>query len=163
MRILDYNRVIKDLNGLNEIDFLQLIKTNFIITPIKNENKKPKIKSTFSMLLNKKWYLLKMKNEKMPSKYIDCLDASLLQNFLLNPILGIENPRTNNRIDFVGGIRGIKELERRCNLDSIVAFALYPASIQDLIKVADRGHTMPPKSTWFEPKLRSGLVVRVLN
>ena len=91
------------------------------------------------------------------------MDASILQNHLLNPILGIDDPRTNERIDFVGGIRGLKELERRCSRDAAVAFALYPVSIEDLLAVADAGKVMPPKSTWFEPKLRSGLIVRLLN
>ena len=94
---------------------------------------------------------------------VEGLDASILQNYLLAPILDIDDPRTNKRIDFVGGIRGLEELERRCSLDAKVAFALYPVSIEDLLSVADAGNVMPPKSTWFEPKLRSGLVVRLLD
>ena len=94
---------------------------------------------------------------------VEGLDASILQNHLLAPILDIDDPRTNKRIDFVGGIRGLEELERRCSLDAKVAFALYPVSIDDLLAVADAGKVMPPKSTWFEPKLRSGLVVRLLD
>ena len=115
------------------------------------------------MLLDNHWYNIEIK-EKIKSKDpVKGLDASILQNHILYPILGIENPRTNKRIDFVGGIRGLIELERRCKIDSKVAFALYPISIEDLLSVADADKTMPPKSTWFEPKLRSGLVVRDLN
>ena len=115
------------------------------------------------MHLNGNWYQLKAKDKILSNDLIENLDASILQNHLLNPILGIDDPRTNERIDFVGGIRGLEELERRCNLDAKVAFSLYPVSITDLLAVADSGKVMPPKSTWFEPKLRSGLVVRLLD
>ena len=163
MQILSYNRVVKDLNGLTESDFLQSLKSNFIITPISKNPKTPKTKSIFSMLLNNKCYYLKIKKGFQSNDPIEGLDASILQNYLLNPILGIEDPRTSTRIDFIGGIRGLKELKNRCSLDSKVAFALYPVSIEELMKVADSGKIMPPKSTWFEPKLRSGLVVRLLD
>ena len=115
------------------------------------------------MFLNEKWYRLKAKENIISDDPVEGLDASILQNYLLAPILDIDDPRTNNRIDFVGGIRGLEELERRCSLDAKVAFALYPVSIEDLLAVADAGKVMPPKSTWFEPKLRSGLVVRLLD
>ena len=162
MQILAYNRIVKDLNGLSENEFLQSLDTNFIITPIPKQ-KKPNENGNFSMLLNNNWFNVKIKDKIKSNDPVKGLDASILQNHLLYPILGIENPRTNNRIDFVGGIRGLEELERRCKIDSKVAFALYPISIENLLSVADADKTMPPKSTWFEPKLRSGLVVRDLN
>ena len=115
------------------------------------------------MFLNEKWYRLETKDQLKSDDPVEGLDASILQNHLLNPILGIDDPRTNNRIDFVGGIRGLEELERRCSLDAAVAFALHPVSIEDLLAVADADKVMPPKSTWFEPKLRSGMVVRFLD
>jgi uncharacterized protein (DUF1015 family) len=115
------------------------------------------------MFLNEKWYRMEAKEYIISDDPVEGLDASMLQNHLLAPILDIDDPRTNKRIDFVGGIRGLEELERRCSLDVKVAFALYPVSIDDLLAVADAGKVMPPKSTWFEPKLRSGLVVRLLD
>jgi uncharacterized protein (DUF1015 family) len=115
------------------------------------------------MFLNEQWYRMEAKEYIISDDPVEGLDASILQNLLLAPILDIDDPRTNKRIDFVGGIRGLEELERRCSLDAKVAFALYPVSIDDLLAVADAGKVMPPKSTWFEPKLRSGLVVRLLD
>jgi len=162
MQILDYNRLVKDLNGLTKEQFLNKVDPNFYITPITNRQK-PNNNRTFSMLLYDTWYKLETKENIQPTGPVDSLDASILQNYILNPILGIHNPRTNDRIDFVGGIRGLQELERRCNIDAKIAFALYPVSINDLISVADSGDVMPPKSTWFEPKLRSGLVVRLFD
>ena len=162
MQILDYNRLIRDLNGLTKRQLLKKIETNFYITPI-SSRQQPTNYRKFSMLLNDVWYKLETKNNIKPDGPVDSLDASILQNYILNPILGIDNPRTNDRIDFVGGIRGLQELERRCTIDAKIAFALYPVSINDLISVADSGDVMPPKSTWFEPKLRSGLVVRLFN
>ncbi len=162
MQILAYNRIVKDLNGLSENEFLQSLDANFIITPI-TKQKKPNENGNFLMLLNNNWFNVKIKDKIKSNDPVKGLDASILQNHLLYPILGIENPRTNNRIDFVGGIRGLEELERRCKIDSKVAFALYPISIENLLSVADADKTMPPKSTWFEPKLRSGLVIRDLN
>jgi len=125
---------------------------------------RPMSKQTFGMFIDKKWFVLSAKkgtwNEADP---VERLDASILQLNLLDPILGIDNPRTNNRIDFVGGIRGLKELEERCAKDMVVAFSMYPTTMEDLIGVADAGEVMPPKSTWFEPKLRSGLFVHKLE
>ena len=162
MKILDYNRIVKDLNGLTKKDFINSLNENFIINPI-SKRKSPKEARNFSMLLNNNWYNLETK-EKISSKdQVNKLDASILQNHILEPILGIDNPRTNNRIDFVGGIRGLEELENRCNKDFRLAFALYPVCIEDLLSVADAEKVMPPKSTWFEPKLRSGLIIRDLN
>ena len=115
------------------------------------------------MFLNGNWFEMKAKDEIISNDLVEGLDASILQNHLLNPILEINDPRTNKRIDFVGGIRGLEELEHRCSLDAKVAFALYPVTINELLDVADEGKVMPPKSTWFEPKLRSGLIVRLLD
>ena len=162
MQIQGYNRLVKDLAGLSDDRFLELIKTNFIIKDLPNLQI-PHKKHTFSMYLNGNWYRLNAKNKIVSDDPVAGLDASILQNHLLNPILEIDNPRTNNRIDFVGGIRGLEELERRCCLDAKVAFALHPVSIDELLIVADADKVMPPKSTWFEPKLRSGLVVRLLD
>ena len=162
MQILDYNRIIKDLNGLKEDEFFESLKKSFIITPLK-KRLSPIEKGNFSMLLNSNWYNLKIKNQIKSNDQVEKLDASILQNHLLKPILGINNPRTDSRIDFVGGIRGLKELEKRCDDDFKLAFALYPVCIEDLLSVADANKVMPPKSTWFEPKLRSGLIIRDLN
>ena len=162
MQILDYNRVVKDLNGLTDDQLLESIKSNFLLTPNPSPLA-PDSLHTYSMFLNKKWYRLAAKEHIISDDLVEGLDASILQNYLLAPILDIDDPRTNKRIGFVGGIRGLEELERRCSLDAKVAFALHPVSIDDLLSVADAGKVMPPKSTWFEPKLRSGLVVRMLD
>jgi len=162
MQILDYNRVVKNLNGLTDDQLLESIKSNFLLTPSPSHIT-PDSPHVYSMFFNKKWYHLKAKEHIISDDPVEGLDASILQNYLLSPILDIDDPRTNQRIDFVGGIRGLKELERRCSLDAKVAFALHPVSIKDLLAVADAGQVMPPKSTWFEPKLRSGLVVRILD
>ena len=162
MQIQGYNRLVKDLAGLSDDRFLDLIKTNFIIEKLPNVQS-PRQRHTFSMYLNGNWYRLNAKNKIISDDPVAGLDASILQDHLLNPFLEIDDPRTNNRIDFVGGIRGLEELERRCSLDAKVAFALHPVSIDELLIVADADKVMPPKSTWFEPKLRSGLVVRLLD
>lgn len=165
MMILDYNRVVKDLNGLSKDEFLEKVKTKFEVELIGKEPYKPKKHKEFGMYLDGKWYRLTAKpksyNEKDPVKR---LDVSILQDNLLEPILGIGDPRKDKRIDFVGGIRGLKELEKRVKSgDWKVAFALYPTSIEELMTIADSGKIMPPKSTWFEPKLKSGLVVHLLD
>ena len=162
MQILDYNRVVKDLNGLTDDQLLESIKSNFLLTPNPSPLS-PTSLHTYSMFLYEKWYRMEAKEHIISDDPVEGLDASILQNHLLSPLLDIDNPRTNKRIDFVGGIRGLDELERRCSLDAKVAFALYPVSIEDLLAVADAYQVMPPKSTWFEPKLRSGLVVRLLD
>ena len=162
VQILDYNRLVQDLNGLTINQFIDSIQTNFIINSLPN-SERPITRNIFSMFLDGNWYQLKAKDEIISDDPVEGLDASILQNHLLQPILGIDDPRTNNRIDFVGGIRGLEELERRCSMDSKVAFVLHPISINNLLAVADAGKVMPPKSTWFEPKLRSGLVVRLLD
>ena len=162
MQILDYNRVVKDLNGLTEEQFFKSVKTNFTLSPF-SSLLPPANAHTYSMFLNTNWYHLEAKEHIKSKDPVEGLEASILQKYLLTPILDIDDPRTNKRIEFVGGIRGIKELERRCETDCAVAFALPPVSIDQLLSVADSGKVMPPKSTWFEPKLRSGLVVRLLD
>jgi uncharacterized protein (DUF1015 family) len=166
VKILPYNRVVADLNGLNEEDFLVRIKENFSVD--KAERKEPAARRNFGMYLDKRWYMLKSKNSvneslALSKSVAETLDASILQDFLLNPILGIDDPRTNKRIDFVGGIRGTKELEKLVdNGKAKVAFSMYPVAVEDLMKISDNGEVMPPKSTWFEPKLRDGLLVHLI-
>ena len=162
MQILDYNRVVKDLNGFTEEQFHESINENFDIVPIPHPPS-PIPKNNYSMHINGKWYQLEAKIHVKSDDPVEGLEASILQKYLLTPILDIDDPRTNKRIDFVGGIRGMVELERRCEIDCQVAFALPPVSIKQLLSVADSGQVMPPKSTWFEPKLRSGMVVRLLD
>ena len=164
LRILDYNRVIKDLNGLSKEDFLKAVNEKFVIeTTTGLEPFAPDARHSFGMFLCGKWYKLTAKDgtfdEEDPVK---SLDVSILQDNLISPILGIDDPRTDKRIDFVGGIRGIGELERRCSEDMELAFSMFPTSLDELIKIADAGALMPPKSTWFEPKLLSGLFIHKL-
>jgi len=162
--IMDYNRVVKDLNGNTEEQFIQKVEEKFQIEEYNQEGQfRPLEKHTFGMYLDNKWYKLTVKEGTFDNEDpVNRLDVSILQNNLLNPILGIENPRTDKRIDFVGGIRGLAELERRVSTDMKVAFSMYPTTMDDLIAIADTGQVMPPKSTWFEPKLRSGLLVHRL-
>ena len=159
LKIYDYNRVVKDLNGLDSLEFLNELEGVVDFIENSQEAISPTKKGQFSMLLDGNWHLLQVKEELMSEDKVEGLDVSLLQNLILKPILGIEDPKTDNRIDFVGGIRGLSELEKRCNEDAKVAFAMYPTSIEELFQVADAGLLMPPKSTWFEPKLRSGLFI----
>jgi len=163
--IMDYNRAVKDLNGLTEEQFIAKIQEKFDIELYKGDGPcRPKMQHTFGMCLGKQWYLLKAKEGTFDAQdAIGKLDASILQNNLLKPILGIENPRTDKRIDFVGGIRGLKELEARVARDMKVAFAMYPVTIDEVMDVANAGEVMPPKSTWFEPKLASGLFIHSLE
>ncbi len=158
LMILPYNRVVKDLNGHTEEDFLSILNEKFNVTE-SDTQVMPKAKGEFGMYLNDKWYVLKIKEEYMSSDPVKGLDVSLLQDNLLSPVLGIIDPRTDKRIDFVGGIRGLDELEKRANSDMKLAFSMYPTSIGELFSVADNGLLMPPKSTWFEPKLRSGIFI----
>ncbi len=164
LKIFDYNRVIKDLNGYEEDAFLSKVAEKFVLDKIDaiNSPYRPEAKHTFAMILNGQWYRLTAKEEIVPSDVIGSLDVSILQENLLKPVLGIEDPRTDKRIDFVGGIRGLGELERRINKDMKVGFALYPVSIAELLAVSDQNQVMPPKSTWFEPKLGSGLFMHEL-
>ena len=161
LMILPYNRVVKDLNGLSKDEFLEKISKVCKVEKIKTENienNSPAKKGNITMLLEGEWYLLKFDDKKLNNP-VDILDVSILQNEILRPILGIKDPRTDNRIEFIGGIRGNAELEHRVNKDMKVAFSMYPTSIEELLEVADAGLLMPPKSTWFEPKLRSGLFI----
>lgn len=163
LKIMDYNRVVKDLNGLTKEAFLKEIEKKFKILETSKEQIKPKEKGTFSMYIEDRWYLLQaIKGTFDENDPVLSLDVSILQLNLLAPILGIKDPRIDNRIDFIGGIRGLDELEKRVNEDMVVAFALYPTSITELMNIADAGELMPPKSTWFEPKLRSGLFIHLL-
>ncbi len=162
MQILDYNRVVKDLNGLSSEDFLNRVAENFTLETADSQVK-PACEAEFGMYLENKWYKLTLKSE-IPSDPVARLDVSLLADNLIEPVLGISDPRRDNRIDFVGGIRGLGELEKRVNSgDWAVAFALYPTTMEALMAVADAGEVMPPKSTWFEPKLADGLVSHVLD
>lgn len=163
LMILAYNRVVKDLNGMTEEGFLKKVSEIFEVRQIEEEKKEPKEKGSFSMYLGENWYRCRMKPEDVPRDPVESLDVSVLQKKLLAPVLGIQDPKTEKRIDFVGGIRGTEELERRCRQDCAVAFAMYPTSIQELFAVADAGLLMPPKSTWFEPKLRSGIFIHELS
>ena len=159
LMIMDYNRCVKDLNGLSKEEFLDKVRENFSVQKL-DKAEHPKKKGQITMYLEKEWYLLEISDElKKITDAVDSLDVSLLQEYLLHPVLGIQDPRTDDRIDFVGGIRGLGELEKRADSDMKVAFAMYPTSIGELFAVADAGLLMPPKSTWFEPKLRSGLFV----
>lgn len=162
MRILPYNRVVTDLNGNTINEFIEKILGRFVVT--RNSDPSPDRKLLYSMYLDGIWYRLEPKEGSFPADDpVRSLDASILQENLLNPVLGIEDPRTSERIKFVGGIRGTKELEKLVDSGKYtVAFSLFPTSIDQLINVADSGNVMPPKSTWFEPKLRSGMVVHVL-
>ena len=163
LKILDYNRIVKDLNGMTEEEFLVKMQELFDVSELNETDKHPQEKGTFSMYPKGQWYTCKIRPEDLNSDPVKGLDVSLLQDLLLQPVLGITDPKTDPRIDFVGGIRGTKELEKRCREDAKVAFAMYPTSIGELFSVADAGLLMPPKSTWFEPKLRSGLFIHLLN
>lgn len=163
--IMDYNRVLKDLNGYSSEAFLEEVKRRFDTKEItEQEEKHPSEKGMFVMYLEGHWYSCRIHAEDIPANDpVKALDVSLLQDLLLEPVLGIDDPKTNARIDFVGGIRGLDELVKRCNEDCAVAFAMYPTSILELFDVADAGLLMPPKSTWFEPKLRSGLFIHEIE
>lgn len=163
LHILDYNRVVKDLNGLDKSVFLEKVSEYFTVEEAGREAYSPKEKGNFGMYLEGMWYHLKARDTIRSTDAVKGLDVSILQDYLLAPILGIENPKTDKRIDFVGGIRGLKELERRADSDMKLAFSMYPTSIQELFDVADASRLMPPKSTWFEPKLRSGLFLHDLQ
>ena len=163
LMIMDYNRVVKDLNGLSEEEFIGKIEEVYEITGKSAEAVKPSAKGEVSMFLSGTWYSLKTKENYTSTDPIKGLDVSILQDNILGPVLNIQDPKTDKRIDFVGGIRGYKELERRVNSDCIVAFGMYPTSIGELFAVADAHLLMPPKSTWFEPKLRSGLFIHSIK
>ncbi len=164
LMIMPYNRVVKDLNGLSEEEYMAKVSEKFDIVEKSGDIYDPEAKGSFGMLLSGKWYCLTAKKGTYDeSDPVKTLDVSILQDNLLAPLLGIGDPRTDKRIDFIGGIRGTGELVRRCNLDMKVAFSMYPTSIQELFAVSDAGLLMPPKSTWFEPKLRSGIFIHKLS
>ncbi|WP_434309947.1 DUF1015 domain-containing protein [Hominifimenecus sp. rT4P-3] len=164
LHILDYNRVVCDLNGLSQEAFLEKVQEKFKVFQYLGEHCRPERRHTFGMYLDGMWYLLEARpesfNEKDP---VRSLDVSILQENLLTPILGIGDPRKDSRIDFIGGIRGVTELERLVDGGMAVAFSMYPTGMDELMDIADSGNTMPPKSTWFEPKLRSGLFLHELG
>jgi len=163
MKIFDYNRVVTDLNGLSKADFLAKVASNFSCVK-ETAPAKPAKASEFGMYLDGEWYRLNINAELIPNDPVASLDVSLLANNLLEPILGISDPRTDPRIDFVGGIRGLEGLEKRVNSGEMaVAFSMYPTSMEALMAVADANEVMPPKSTWFEPKLADGLISHVLD
>ncbi len=162
LKILDYNRVVKDLNGYNRDTFIERIGEKFDVECMGNTPYRPEKKYEYGMYLEGEWYRLTAHEDIRSKDAVEGLDVSILQEQLLAPILGIGDPKTDKRIDFVGGIRGLEELERRVRTDMQVAFAMYPTSIYELFAVADAGRLMPPKSTWFEPKLRSGLFIHTL-
>lgn len=163
LKIFDYNRVVRDLNGLSQESFLSAIKQSFEVSAIDGELA-PTEKGTFSMYLGGVWYRLKANKEKLTSSPKEGLDVTYLSDEVLEPILGISDLRNDLRIDFVGGIRGLGELERRVDSGEMaVAFALFPVSMEELLAIADAGEIMPPKTTWFEPKLRSGLFIHDLE
>ncbi|HTM90830.1 MAG TPA: DUF1015 family protein [Flavisolibacter sp.] len=162
LAILDYNRVVKDLNGLTDEEFLQKLAEEFTVEKA-SARVSPKELHGFGMYLNKQWYQLTAKENTYRNDPIGILDVTILQENLLDKILGIADPRTDNRIDFVGGIRGLEELEKRVDSGEMkVAFSLHPVTIQQLFDIADSGNVMPPKSTWFEPKLRDGLLTHLI-
>lgn len=164
LEIMDYNRLIKDLNGFSEEDFIEKISEKFTVEYVGESQYKPQQRHEFGMYLGKKWYSVNAKPGTFSeSDPVEALDVSILQNNLIDPVLGIKDPRTDKRIDFVGGIRGLGELERRANDDMCLAFAMYPTSLQELMDIADAQKIMPPKSTWFEPKLLSGLFIHKLG
>lgn len=180
LMIMPYNRVVKDLNGMSASEFIEAVERAGFTVEENTENDtkystndtkdgacdtavSPTQKAEFGMFLEDKWYVLHAKEELLSEDPVKGLDVSILQDYLLGPVLGIQDPRTDKRIDFIGGIRGLKELEKRCHNDMKVAFSMYPTSIAELLSVADAGMLMPPKSTWFEPKLRSGMFIHSLD
>jgi uncharacterized protein (DUF1015 family) len=162
LRILPYNRVVRDLNGLSKTGFLAMVKKEFEVS--ENGSAVPARAGQWSMYLDGKWHGLKLLSVDPPaSRTVASLDVSILQDRLLDPMLGIEDVRTNKRIDFIGGLRGTAELERLVNEgNAAVAFSLYPTTVDELLRVSDAGEVMPPKSTWFEPKLRDGLLIHTI-
>ena len=163
LAIMDYNRLIADCNGKTKAEILDEISAVFDIEK-KDTTYHPEMKHTFGMYIDKEWYKLTAKNGTFDADDpVDRLDVSILQKNVITPVFGIEDPRTDKRIDFVGGIRGLGELERRCSLDMQIAFSMFPTTLDDLMDIADAGKVMPPKSTWFEPKLLSGLFIHKLR
>lgn len=163
LSILDYNRVVKDLKGMTDRQLLSRIAPCFEIDFTGEEEARPKKKGEFGMYLRDGWYLLTIREELNSRDPVEGLDTALLQKYVLGPVFGIRDPRTDGRISFVGGLRGAAELESKVNREGGAAFLMYPTSMEELFAVADAGRLMPPKSTWFEPKLRSGLLIYSLK
>jgi len=163
LMIMDYNRVVDNLAGMDAEAFVEKMKTIFVVTKLGKKAVKPTFKGQITMYLNDTWYLLEIPETCYTGDPVKDLDVSILQDYVLEPIFGIVDPKTDKHIDFVGGIRGLAELERRVHTGMKVAFAMYPTDIRELFDVADAGLLMPPKSTWFEPKLRSGLFIHSLK
>ena len=162
--IMDYNRLVKDLNGLTEKEFLERLNTDFTVEMAGTNPVTPNGLHQFGMYLGENWFALTAREGTYTNDPIGILDVTILQNNIIDKILGITDPRTDTRIDFVGGIRGLEELSKRVDeKDMAVAFSLYPVSIKQLFDIADSGNVMPPKSTWFEPKLRDGLLTHLIN
>jgi uncharacterized protein (DUF1015 family) len=163
LHIMDYNRVVKDLNGLSKADFVAKIAVNFSVEKV-SEAVRPAAMHEFGLYMSKQWYKLVAKNSIIKTDVLGVLDVNIMQENILTPILNIVDQRTDKRIDFVGGIRGLQALEKRVDSgDMVAAISLYPVSIEQLFAVADSGDVMPPKSTWFEPKLRDGLLTHLIN
>lgn len=163
LHIMDYNRLVKDLNGLDASGFLEKLNRNFSVEKV-NGPYTPNDLHNFGMYLEGNWYHLEAKKDSFPTDPIGILDVSILQKNILSALLDIHDPRTDNRIDFVGGIRGLQELEKRVDSGQMkLAFSLFPVSMEQLFDIADRGQIMPPKSTWFEPKLRDGLFTHLIR
>lgn len=163
LMIMDYNRVVRSLNGYTEEEFLEKVKEIFQVTATGDTPHRPAQKGEIGMYLKDTWYSLSVTPDMLRQDPVKDLDVMILQDYLLEPVLGILDPKNDGRIDFVGGIRGLEELERRVKTDCRVAFAMYPTDIHELFAVSDAGKLMPPKSTWFEPKLRSGLLIHSLE
>ena len=159
LMIMDYNRVVKTVVDFDKEKFFQCMRKAFAVEEMGREAYKPQKKGEIGMYLEETWYRLTINNECYTGDPVEDLDVAILQKHLLEPIFGIVDPKVDDRIDFVGGIRGLAELERRVHTDAKVAFAMYPTDIHELFAVSDAGKLMPPKSTWFEPKLRSGLLI----
>lgn len=161
--ILDYNRVLKSLNGMSKEETIQKVGEIFECVKISDEAIRPENKGQVSMFIDGKWYLYNIPEKLLRNDPVKDLDVSMLQDYVLEPLFNILDPKTDKNIDFVGGIRGLTELERRVSTDCVAAFAMYPTSINELFQVSDAGLLMPPKSTWFEPKLRSGLFIHSIK
>eukprot|EP00611_Tribonema_gayanum_P028874 TRINITY_DN7563_c0_g1_i1.p1 TRINITY_DN7563_c0_g1~~TRINITY_DN7563_c0_g1_i1.p1 ORF type:complete len:419 (-),score=15.82 TRINITY_DN7563_c0_g1_i1:325-1560(-) len=164
LQIMDYNRVVKDLNGMTVAAFIQALEKQFDVQLKGNEPVKPSALHEFGMYLEGNWYVLKAKPTAYTNDPIGVLDVTVLQNHVLDTLLNIKDPRTDTRVEFVGGIRGLRELEKKVNSgDFAAAFSLYPVTIDQLFDISDSGNVMPPKSTWFEPKLRDGLLTHLIG
>ena len=161
VNVLDYNRTVRDLNGYTKSEFLEEVSKKFKVKKSDNNNPvSPQKKHTFGMYIDKEWYVLEANKEIInENEKSESLDVSILQKNILDPILGIDNPKNSDRIEFIGGIRGLKELEKRADTDMAISFSLYPVEVKDIMSIADEGGIMPPKSTWFEPKPRSGIFI----